>query len=129
MLYNHSFRNRRIRIDDAIATIAIECDDSRANFGGRGVRPFLRSVGRTGRSGKNIPASSHVCRKLKFEDAEKMLIYLFFVGFIIYVIVDIYYIACIFCAFLYTIFATYSVDGLARSVAWYSTLAGEYPIF
>ena len=58
------FRNRRIRIGDAIATIAIECDDSRANFGGHGVRPFLRSVGRTDRNGKNIPASSHVCRKI-----------------------------------------------------------------
>ena len=44
VVYNHSFRNRRIVVGDAVATITIE-SDSRTCFGGRGVAPFRRGMG------------------------------------------------------------------------------------
>ena len=75
-LYNHSFRNRRILVGDAIAVIII--DDyfatsgrvyRRLNFGGRGAAPYRRPCRRLGVLGRSIAPSRRVCRRLGFGDS------------------------------------------------------------
>ena len=76
VLYNHSFRNRRILVGDAIAVIIIDNYFAtsgrvyrRLNFGGRGAAPYRRPCRQLGVLGRSIAPSRRVCRRLGFSDS------------------------------------------------------------
>ena len=69
VLYNHSFRNRRIVVGDAIVVIDIDGLHSRLEFGGGGVAPLCGAFRRLCPIGRSVAPSAHVCRRLQVHDA------------------------------------------------------------